>query len=161
MTQDWPRLFSVELYPEATVEVQSLAGHPSALQENPCGHGDGQPATEARFNVPQGIGLYVNASLTDKETLYIADTLNNRIRGVSAGCAFLCENGGTCVAPDQCRCAPGWEGHDCTRPICSSPCDWQKEVCVGPDQCGCLPGYGGVCVCVRARVRVFVRVFGP
>lgn len=29
-----------------------------------------------------------------------------------------CFNGGTCVAPDTCRCAPGWEGDDCSLPIC-------------------------------------------
>ncbi|KAA0152321.1 hypothetical protein FNF29_03887 [Cafeteria roenbergensis] len=29
-----------------------------------------------------------------------------------------CFNGGTCVGPNTCQCAPGWEGHDCTLPIC-------------------------------------------
>jgi hypothetical protein len=29
-----------------------------------------------------------------------------------------CFNGGTCVAPNQCKCAPGWQGHDCSLPIC-------------------------------------------
>lgn len=30
-----------------------------------------------------------------------------------------CFNGGTCVAPNTCVCAPGWEGHDCSLPVCS------------------------------------------
>lgn len=31
---------------------------------------------------------------------------------------FGCFNNGTCVAPDVCKCAPGWEGHDCSLPVC-------------------------------------------
>ena len=30
-----------------------------------------------------------------------------------------CFNNGTCVAPNTCKCAPGWEGHDCSLPVCS------------------------------------------
>jgi len=30
-----------------------------------------------------------------------------------------CFNGGTCVGPNTCQCAPGWEGHDCSLPVCS------------------------------------------
>jgi len=30
-----------------------------------------------------------------------------------------CFNGGQCVAPDTCLCPPGWEGHDCSLPVCS------------------------------------------
>lgn len=30
-----------------------------------------------------------------------------------------CFNSGVCVAPNTCKCAPGWEGDDCTLPICS------------------------------------------
>lgn len=29
-----------------------------------------------------------------------------------------CFNNGTCVAPNVCACAPGWEGHDCSLPVC-------------------------------------------
>jgi hypothetical protein len=30
-----------------------------------------------------------------------------------------CFNGGTCVAPDTCACAPGWTGVDCSLPLCA------------------------------------------
>ena len=30
-----------------------------------------------------------------------------------------CFNNGTCVAPNTCECAEGWEGHDCSIPVCS------------------------------------------
>ena len=33
-----------------------------------------------------------------------------------------CYNNGTCVAPDTCRCADGWSGHDCSVPVCDEPC---------------------------------------
>lgn len=30
-----------------------------------------------------------------------------------------CYNGGACIAPGVCECAPGWEGTDCSIPICT------------------------------------------
>mmetsp|Transcript_2922 Transcript_2922/g.6355 ORF Transcript_2922/g.6355 Transcript_2922/m.6355 type:complete len:322 (+) Transcript_2922:338-1303(+) len=32
--------------------------------------------------------------------------------------AFMCANGGSCIAPDVCSCAQGWIGFDCRVPIC-------------------------------------------
>jgi len=37
--------------------------------------------------------------------------------GAGQGC-YRCANGGTCVAPDTCACAPGWTGYDCRTPVC-------------------------------------------
>jgi hypothetical protein len=33
------------------------------------------------------------------------------------GC-YRCANGGICIAPDVCQCRKGWNGFDCTSPIC-------------------------------------------
>lgn len=74
--------------------------------------------------------------------MYIADRDNHVIRGMSAVCSFRCENSGLCVGPDQCECAQGWTGIDCTQPICQSSCG-QRELCVAPDTCDCIPGYRG------------------
>lgn len=35
------------------------------------------------------------------------------------GC-YRCPNGGRCIAPDVCKCSPGWKGFDCTIPICTA-----------------------------------------
>jgi hypothetical protein len=32
--------------------------------------------------------------------------------------AYMCANGGKCVAPDVCSCAKGWVGFDCRVPVC-------------------------------------------
>ena len=32
---------------------------------------------------------------------------------------YVCANGGQCVAPDVCTCAPGWIGFDCRTPVCN------------------------------------------
>jgi sugar lactone lactonase YvrE len=32
--------------------------------------------------------------------------------------AYMCANGGACVAPDVCSCADGWAGFDCRVPVC-------------------------------------------
>jgi hypothetical protein len=136
------RLFSVEPYEKSLAEVQSISGRPGALLQDSCGHADGQPAQEALYNVPQGVSLFVNATLSASEVLYIADTANNRIRAVSAVCSQICENGGVCSGSDTCTCATGWDGYDCTLPICSSSCS-ENQLCVAPDTCACAPGFTG------------------
>ena len=42
----------------------------------------------------------------------------------------------------KCQCKSGWEGPDCTKPVCQSSCG-QRELCVAPDTCDCIPGYHG------------------
>ena len=58
-------------------------------------------------------------------------------------CSQICENGGNCVGPDTCSCAPNWSGYDCATPTCPSDCDAYLTLCVGPDTCVCIPGYVG------------------
>lgn len=33
-----------------------------------------------------------------------------------------CPNRGNCTLPDTCTCEKGWEGEDCTVPICAQEC---------------------------------------
>lgn len=51
-----------------------------------------------------------------------------------------CYNNGTCVAPETCQCATGWEGADCSVPTCSFGCQHNGN-CTGPDQCTCERGW--------------------
>ena len=39
-------------------------------------------------------------------------------------------------------CPEGWEGDDCSLPVCSSPCA-ARHICTSPDTCTCLPGWEG------------------
>ena len=56
-----------------------------------------------------------------------------------------CYNNGTCVAPDTCRCAPGWSGFDCTVPLCDQTC-LHNGNCTAPNVCTCERGWqGDVC----------------
>jgi hypothetical protein len=152
-----PRVFTVAEYPLATVEVQTVAGHPTTIMENnphACGFADATPAQEARFNKPTGVAMFVNTTLKPDEFLYIADTNNHRIRQMTAVCAKICENGGQCTLADTCTCSPGWEGDDCTLPICTPGLCGERELCVGPNECACIPGYNGTCsldepICVQ------------
>ena len=32
---------------------------------------------------------------------------------------YICANGGTCISPNVCVCAPGWIGFDCRTPVCT------------------------------------------
>jgi len=125
------------------MRVQTISGAPTSLQGRFCGYQDSFPAQNGKFYHPSGLGAYVNATLDDASHLmYIADRDNHVIRGMSAVCSFKCENSGLCVGPDQCECAHGWSGIDCTKPICDSPCR-QRQLCVAPDTCDCIPGYRG------------------
>jgi hypothetical protein len=53
-----------------------------------------------------------------------------------------CYNNGTCVAPDTCRCADGWSGHDCSVPVCDEPCQHNGN-CTMPGECTCESGWEG------------------
>uniref|UniRef100_K3X6C8 EGF-like domain-containing protein n=1 Tax=Globisporangium ultimum (strain ATCC 200006 / CBS 805.95 / DAOM BR144) TaxID=431595 RepID=K3X6C8_GLOUD len=104
------------------------------------------PSLSARFNVPSGIEIYSQHSLTRTQLVYIADSKNHRIRQMTATCAKICENGGTCTSPDTCSCLFGWSGDDCSIPVCDAGCA-PRQVCVGPNQCSCIPGYTGFPTC--------------
>jgi hypothetical protein len=53
-----------------------------------------------------------------------------------------CFNNGTCVAPGACRCARGWEGDDCSVPVCAQACHHHGN-CTMPDECTCEAGWEG------------------
>eukprot|EP00940_MAST-03C_sp_MAST-3C-sp2_P001490 g1490.t1 len=140
----WTRTFSVEAYPEATVEVRTIAGAPSAPLSSPCGYRDDSVPQNAMFNKPADVAVYVNATLNDDHLhlLIVADERGHRIRTITSVCSKVCENGGRCVAEETCACASGWTGDDCTTPTCSDACP-ARHLCTGPDTCTCIPGFGG------------------
>ncbi|KAL7552581.1 hypothetical protein ACHAWF_015815 [Thalassiosira exigua] len=53
-----------------------------------------------------------------------------------------CFNNGTCVAPNECQCSPGWSGHDCTVPVCEQTC-LHGGNCTHPNTCTCERGWSG------------------
>jgi hypothetical protein len=53
-----------------------------------------------------------------------------------------CYNNGTCVAPNQCQCAPGWAGKDCGIPVCTQTCK-NNGNCTLPNLCTCEKGWSG------------------
>ena len=59
----------------------------------------------------------------------------------AAACADVCKNG-ACTATNDCACVPGWQGGDCSIPICPEPCR-NGGTCVRPKQCSCPPGFSG------------------
>lgn len=140
------RVFTLSLHTDSDRVLHTVGGAPAADLESGCGFLDQQPATLAYFNKPKGITARPNVTITDDEFLYIADTANNRIRGLSAVCTQICENGGTCIGSDTCGCTTGWTGIDCTEvasDACSAdPCG-SNEVCTSPGSCTCKPGYSG------------------
>eukprot|EP01038_Epipyxis_sp_PR26KG_P004469 gene4469-6320_t len=138
------RVFSIVPFNISMSMVHTVAGHPSAPLESGCAYDDQQPSTASKFNNPSGItALHNNDGLSDRSFLFIADTNNHRIRAISATCTQICENNGTCVGPDTCKCSSGWTGIDCTKPICTSGLCGTNKVCVGPNLCACKPGYSG------------------
>ena len=137
------RVFTIENYPQSTVEVQTIAGHPTTIMagdKDGCGFLDTKPPQEARFNRPAGLAVFTNTTMRKDEFLIVADANNHRIRRVTAVCSQICENGGFCAGADRCQCAAGWEGYDCTRPVCAAPCP-ARQLCVAPGTCDCAPGY--------------------
>nr|XP_056702065.1 epidermal growth factor-like protein 8 [Euleptes europaea] len=63
-----------------------------------------------------------------------------------AVCHKPCQNGGTCVQPNQCQCPPGWGGRYCHVDLdeCRAPVPLCAQHCVntpGSYYCQCDPGY--------------------
>ena len=129
------RVFRPYSVRSSVVVTHTIAGAPSAPLESACGHADRQPPQFGRFSSPNGLAgptPYLNINQTsntvkhfqgvisDVNYLYIADRANHVIRGLSAVCTFICENGGRCVASDTCDCPVGWAGIDCTTPTCTN-----------------------------------------
>jgi len=46
-----------------------------------------------------------------------------------------CTNG-QCVSPNVCKCTTGYNGNDCSIPVCSPAC--AHGVCAGPNSCNCF-----------------------
>ena len=136
------RIFSIEPTVITVSYVHTISGHPTGHLDDGCGKRDSQPPQGAYFDKPQGIAANLRTVISDTTFLYIADSGNHQIRGMSAVCTQICENGGKCVFMDTCQCAAGWTGIDCTTPVCSTPCG-ANMVCTSPDTCTCKPGYEG------------------
>ncbi|KAK7497024.1 hypothetical protein BaRGS_00011760, partial [Batillaria attramentaria] len=60
-------------------------------------------------------------------------------------CSAECQNGGTCIGPDTCQCAPGWTGPTCEEDV--DECEGQnkcQQVCQnlpGSYECSCQDGF--------------------
>ena len=156
------RVFQPRFVASSVAIVHSIAGSPSAPLESACGLEDAQPPQFGRMSSPQGVTartpyLDLNplakaasaGALSDINYLFIADAGNHRVRGLSAVCTMICENGGRCVGPDTCQCPTGWTGVDCSTPVCSQSCDF-NQVCVAPETCACRPGFSGFPLCTQA-----------
>ncbi|KAL3832348.1 hypothetical protein ACJMK2_024000 [Sinanodonta woodiana] len=60
-------------------------------------------------------------------------------------CNPPCQNGGTCVAPNKCRCPVGYDGPDtsCTTLRCSHLLPCYPGTCISPNSCHCDDGFTG------------------
>ena len=73
-------------------------------------------------------------------------TLNNDLKtGIPGEGIYSCYNRGSCIGPDTCTCTDGFEGDDCSTPLCRhlqpsgtvTAC-LNAGICSSKDQCDCI-----------------------
>ncbi|KAL2777304.1 von Willebrand factor D and EGF domain-containing protein isoform 2 precursor [Daubentonia madagascariensis] len=57
-------------------------------------------------------------------------------------CRHPCGKSGKCVAPNICKCKPGYIGSNCQTAVCHPDCKNHGR-CIKPNICECLPGHSG------------------
>uniref|UniRef100_F7GZA7 von Willebrand factor D and EGF domains n=1 Tax=Callithrix jacchus TaxID=9483 RepID=F7GZA7_CALJA len=57
-------------------------------------------------------------------------------------CRYPCGKSRECVAPNICKCKPGYIGSNCQTALCDPDCKNHGK-CIKPNVCQCLPGHGG------------------
>eukprot|EP00026_Physarum_polycephalum_P021630 Phypoly_transcript_24997.p1 GENE.Phypoly_transcript_24997~~Phypoly_transcript_24997.p1 ORF type:complete len:111 (+),score=8.71 Phypoly_transcript_24997:26-334(+) len=55
----------------------------------------------------------------------------------------FCKNNALCVGNQTCICQGGWNGTDCSNPICPTGC-LNGGTCTAPNTCTCALGFKGV-----------------
>jgi hypothetical protein len=56
-----------------------------------------------------------------------------------------CTGNGICLGPNICICVTGWEGFNCSIPICDIlVCVAGQGTCIAPNECECEPGFSGL-----------------
>ncbi|XP_072620525.1 von Willebrand factor D and EGF domain-containing protein isoform X5 [Vulpes vulpes] len=68
---------------------------------------------------------------------YYGDGINCR-----AICRHPCGKSRECVAPNICKCKPGYTGSNCQTAVCHPDCKNHGK-CIKPNICDCPPGHGG------------------
>uniref|UniRef100_H0X157 von Willebrand factor D and EGF domains n=1 Tax=Otolemur garnettii TaxID=30611 RepID=H0X157_OTOGA len=135
----------------------------SGCQSNPCGLGrcirgfhsyscDCPPELKVEADFLNGFATQtVLLTRSDKSVIKEEDDMNAKQserhgeptnRKAFAICRHPCGKNGECVAPNICKCKPGYIGSNCQTAVCHPDCKNHGK-CIKPNICECPPGHGG------------------
>ncbi|XP_073755499.1 von Willebrand factor D and EGF domain-containing protein [Callorhinus ursinus] len=87
-----------------------------------------------------------NKSETKEENGKNAVQRERRVKSTNGNASTICRHpcgkSRECVAPNICKCKPGYIGSNCQTAVCHPDCKNHGK-CIKPNVCECAPGHGG------------------
>eukprot|EP00071_Canis_lupus_P049566 XP_022283123.1 von Willebrand factor D and EGF domain-containing protein isoform X2 [Canis lupus familiaris] len=119
------------------MKISTCAGSPCFLGVS-C-----VPTTDGHFQCGRCPFGYYGDGINCRGSMKILQKMGRKLFGSHLTiCRHPCGKSRECVAPNICKCKPGYTGSNCQTAVCHPDCKNHGK-CIKPNICDCPPGHGG------------------